>query len=149
MMNKSKMSAEQLENRAALARILESNSWKLRNEEAFNADFLLDAELSARKRNKNCIMEVNVSYENNYVGIAVASFKSGRAEYITYFNNLEESAGILEKIISNDEDMSVVKSLELANDLISAFKNKVYFFNGDELELVSKENLRTVFDKNQ
>ena len=133
-MNKSKMSAQEVESREKLVHVLESSGWVLRNVDAYNADLSLDAELTARKRNSQCIMEVNVSYENSYVGIAIANFKSGRAEYITYFKNLYETSEILHKILAKSETMTVLKSSELAQELILDFKDKVYFFNGEVLE---------------
>ena len=94
-------------------------------------------------------MEINISYEDSYVSISVASFKDGAAEYVVYFDNLDQVDLTIDIIVNQAEDMSVYNSVHLAEQLCENFPGKVYFFNGDMKEILQKDNIREILIKNQ
>lgn len=148
-MNKSQMSDLQIDSRNKILGKMTRLDWKIRSAEAYDADFFLEAEFSARRRNANCIMEINISYEDSYVSISVASFKDGAAEYVVYFDNLDQVDLTIDIIVNQAEDMSVYNSVHLAEQLCEKFPGKVYFFNGDMKEILQKDNIREILIKNQ
>lgn len=62
---------------------------------------------------------------------------------ITYFKNLDDTIKILDQILASSEAVTVSNSLKLADKLISEFKDKVYFFNGEDF----KSQMRKIFKR--
>jgi hypothetical protein len=148
-MQKSQMSKMQQEHRSNVTAQLVNSGWQLKNVEAYDADFFLDAELSARKRNTDCILELNLSYEDEYVSIAVASFKHGRAEYVVYFQDLPQATAAVSELVNSSDTLTVNNSIYLAERLCDLFPENVYFFDGDKKELLNKKNINEIFAASQ
>lgn len=135
----------QQEHRSNVTAQLAKSGWQLKNAEAYDADFFLSAELSARKRNTDCILELNLSYEDEYVSIAVASFKYGRAEYVVYFQELSQATAAISELVNSSDTLTVNNSIFLAERLCNLFPENVYFFDGDKKELLDRENIGKIF----
>ncbi|MBZ9750371.1 hypothetical protein K7W42_05775 [Deinococcus sp. HMF7604] len=146
-MDRSSMTQEQIKQRQCFLTVLEADGWQLKNVEAFDNDLWLDAEITARKRTPESIMELNYSFENSYVSLAVAKFDEGRAEYVIYFDTLQKSGDILGVIVEHSSALTVKGAVHLAARLAGEYPGDVFFFTGTESIAVTQDTALTVFEK--
>ncbi|WP_019012331.1 hypothetical protein [Deinococcus aquatilis] len=141
-MKKAEMTAEQLAFRQSVIGLLTAQGWSgPREEQAFEADLILETELSLTKRNAQCLMEFRYSFEYDYLAFLVAQPLQGHADYILYHRGLPDSLTLMQIILAQVDQMSFESSLEVFRELCRERPGDIYFFDGAQSLELTPENM--------
>ena len=141
----SHMTPEQHALRQQVIDTLRPLGWSGPREQAmFDADLIVDPELTMTRRIQQRLLMLKLSIEHDYLGLLVSEKARGLADDLGDHAGSADALGLLSRLLEHTETFTFATSVLLFSTLSAERPGDVFFFDGADVTLLTPENIRSV-----